>query len=144
MNENSVKLSVYGILIDKDNKILMQKRSNTHYANGWWSFPGGHVEPGESISTALKRELFEELGIQTSPEHCSFQLTLLRKPNSGKRYINFFYFVKDWSGVPFICDGKASELTFFSTQYSPNPTLPYILEALNLIERKIQFYESEY
>ena len=37
MNENFVKLSVYGILIDKDNKILMQKRSNTNYANGWWS-----------------------------------------------------------------------------------------------------------
>lgn len=144
MNENFVKLSVYGILIDKDNKILMQKRSNTNYANGWWSFPGGHVEPEESILTALKRELFEELGIQMKLEHCSFQLTLIRKPNSGKRYVNFFYVIKDWSGIPSVCDGKASDLIFFSTHHLPDPTLPYILEALKLIDRKIQFHESEY
>lgn len=124
MNEHSVKLSVYGILIDKDNRFLMQKRSNTSYANGWWSFPGGHVEPEEPILTALKRELFEELGVQTNPEHCSFQLTLIRKPNSGKRYVNFFYIVKDWSGIPCISDEKASELTFFSTQLLPDPTPP--------------------
>lgn len=144
MDNNIVKLSVYGILTDKENKVLLQKRSNTTFANGWWSFPGGHVESNESIEKALCRELFEEAGIKIALEHCAFQLTLVRKPQAGKRYINFFYVIKSWYGIPTISDAKASELSFFSLDSLPNPTLPYIQEAISLIEKRVQFYESIY
>ncbi|MBA3602724.1 MAG: NUDIX domain-containing protein [Parachlamydiaceae bacterium] len=139
-----VELSVYGIVTDKKKRILMQKRANTKYANGWWSLPGGHVEAKESIFAAIQRELYEEGGIVMSPENCSFKLTLVRKPQLEKRYVNFFYVIKDWMGVPAISDEKASELAFFLINDLPDPTLPYIQEALQLINNKIPFYESAY
>lgn len=144
VNENTVKISVYGILANTEGNVLMQKRANTTYANGWWSFPGGHVEAEESVYIALKRELQEECGVKVSADQCSFKLSLVRKPQNGKRYINFFYVVNRWEGVPVILDGKASELSFVSPENLPKQTLPYIQEALQLINKKIIFHESEY
>ncbi|MFZ4099018.1 MAG: NUDIX domain-containing protein [Chlamydiia bacterium] len=137
------KLSVYGIL-QKGEGVLMQRRINTSFANGWWSLPGGHIESEESVVNALTRELFEELGIQVHPEHCSFALALVRQPSGGSRYVNFFYSVRDWAGEPTIRDGKASELLFASSSRLPNPTLPYIREALDLVERRVPFHESRF
>lgn len=144
MNEQLIKLSVYGILVDTQGHILLQKRANTSYAEGWWSLPGGHVESGESITAAVQRELFEELNIETSRESCSFCLTLIRKPQQVKRYVNFFYVIQHWSGEPVISDNKASKLSFYSRTDLPDCTLPYIKEALHLIDKGVPFHESAY
>ncbi|MBX3188061.1 MAG: (deoxy)nucleoside triphosphate pyrophosphohydrolase [Labilithrix sp.] len=45
--------------------LLSRRKSGTHLA-GLWEFPGGKVEPGEDPRAALRRELEEELGIQTT------------------------------------------------------------------------------
>lgn len=58
-----------GILTD-DKKILITRRSLGSHQGGKWEFPGGKLEPGEQVFTALKRELYEEIGIdvqQASP-----------------------------------------------------------------------------
>lgn len=136
-------LSVYGIVL-KDTKVLMHKRCNTNYGAGYWSLPGGHVEPHESFSEAVSREIREEAAIEAHPEQCDFKLMLIRKPQDEKRYINFFYTVQRWRGSPTIADGKASEMNFFSPDALPEPTLPYIKEALGLIEKGVPLYESLY
>ena len=46
-----------------DSRILISKRHSTDMLGGMWEFPGGHVEPGESLTEALARELTEELAI---------------------------------------------------------------------------------
>jgi len=55
-----------GVLIDGDGPeapfLLTSRPAGKAYA-GYWEFPGGKVEPGESIEAALARELHEELGI---------------------------------------------------------------------------------
>ena len=57
---------VAAAIIHKDRHILLTKRpSNVHLAN-LWEFPGGKVEPGESLEAALQRELREELDIEAS------------------------------------------------------------------------------
>ncbi len=52
-----------GVII-KDNLILLAQRSDGDEA-GKWEFPGGKVEPGEDPRACLKRELQEELGVDT-------------------------------------------------------------------------------
>ena len=48
-------------------RVLTAWRGQDQHAGGCWEFPGGKVHSGESPSTALQRELYEEIGVQTSP-----------------------------------------------------------------------------
>lgn len=56
-------LEVVAAIIEKDDKVLIDKRPADGLLGGMWEFPGGKVEPGEDHPNALKRELKEELGI---------------------------------------------------------------------------------
>jgi 8-oxo-dGTP pyrophosphatase MutT (NUDIX family) len=49
-----------------DGTFLMASRPEGKVYAGWWEFPGGKVEPGESARHALDRELSEELGIEVA------------------------------------------------------------------------------
>ncbi|MBA1330850.1 thiamine monophosphate synthase, partial [Candidatus Endoriftia persephone str. Guaymas] len=47
-------------------RVLISKRHEHLHQGGLWEFPGGKLEPGESVEAALRRELYEELGIRIS------------------------------------------------------------------------------
>ena len=47
-----------------DGSFLMARRPEGKVYAGWWEFPGGKVEAGETARHALDRELREELGIE--------------------------------------------------------------------------------
>ena len=51
-------------LIERSGKLLLARRSPGQALAGWWEFPGGKVESGETSVEALVRELGEELGIR--------------------------------------------------------------------------------
>ena len=51
-------------VIEKDGRFLIQKRPAGGLLAGLWEFPGGKVEPGESPTAALRREIREELGVE--------------------------------------------------------------------------------
>ena len=53
-------------IIYKDDKILLTRRKKGKSLEGFWEFPGGKVERGETDTAALKRELKEELGLEIS------------------------------------------------------------------------------
>ena len=50
-------------LVRKNGKLLVSKRRKGSHLQGFWEFPGGKQEKGESLSECLERELLEELGI---------------------------------------------------------------------------------
>jgi 8-oxo-dGTP diphosphatase len=52
-----------GVLIDADGRFLLTSRPAGKVYAGWWEFPGGKLEAGESVVAALTRELHEELGV---------------------------------------------------------------------------------
>ncbi|MBU1358288.1 MAG: NUDIX domain-containing protein [Gammaproteobacteria bacterium] len=52
-----------GILVRPDGALLLSTRPEGKPYAGYWEFPGGKIEAGETVVMALRRELFEELGI---------------------------------------------------------------------------------
>jgi 8-oxo-dGTP diphosphatase len=56
-----------GVLIDADGRFLLTSRPAGKVYAGHWEFPGGKLEPGETVAAALRRELLEELGISIGP-----------------------------------------------------------------------------
>jgi 8-oxo-dGTP diphosphatase len=52
-----------GVLLDGQGRFLLTSRPAGKVYAGYWEFPGGKVEPGETVHDALVRELHEELGI---------------------------------------------------------------------------------
>ena len=56
---------VAGVIRRADGRLLITQRLPDDTLGGYWEFPGGKVEAGEELPTALKRELAEELGVET-------------------------------------------------------------------------------
>lgn len=65
---------VRAVVISHGNILLVR-----HIGKKVWSFPSGMVEKSETLFSALKRELFEELGIRIVPEHVSRKLGTYRQ-----------------------------------------------------------------
>lgn len=57
---------VVGAAIVRDRRVLAARRSAPARIAGGWEFPGGKVEPGESLRDALRRECLEELGVSVA------------------------------------------------------------------------------
>jgi len=51
------------VIQDKSGRILLSRRADHAHQGGLWEFPGGKLNPGETLPQALKREIREELGI---------------------------------------------------------------------------------
>jgi mutator protein MutT len=100
---------IVNALLLQDGMVLLAKRSERRLAYpGLWSFPGGHVEVGETYEQALSRELHEELGIVP----VEFQsLVQIADPNVKASAITYhLYAVDRWDGTPRIMDDEHSEL----------------------------------
>lgn len=96
-------LEVGCAIIHKNGKLLIARRHLNDSFGGYWEFPGGKREPGETIEACLMREAVEELGIRIQPER------LLRNEIQGapERKISlFFYFCRWVSGEPRAIDCK--------------------------------------
>ncbi len=61
-DREAVEVAV-GVLIRADGAFLLTSRPPGKVYEGYWEFPGGKVEPGESVEQALRRELQEEIGV---------------------------------------------------------------------------------
>lgn len=65
-DDQRVAVVVLAAVIEQQDRFLVTRRlAHTHLA-GVWEFPGGKCEPGETHDACLKRELVEELGVETS------------------------------------------------------------------------------
>jgi mutator protein MutT len=54
---------VTAAIVERDGRWLVTRRLKGTHLEGLWEFPGGKIEPGESLEACLVRELAEELGV---------------------------------------------------------------------------------
>lgn len=95
---------VAAALIDRGGHVLMQQRRTGSEHGGFWEFPGGKVEPGESLTESLCRELSEELGIILDAAALE-PLNFASDP--ALPYVILLYTCRTWAGEPQCLDGEA-------------------------------------
>ncbi len=121
-----VAVAIIERVVNAQYQVLFAQRPDGKAYAGFWEFPGGKIEAGESVVEALIREIDEELGIQVhsatlwraerfSYEHAHVELNFCRS--------------KDWSGEPQGREGQA-----FAWNFPIAITLAPLLPALHAPE----------
>lgn len=108
-----------GVLLRAGGEFLLTSRPPGKVYEGYWEFPGGKLDAGESVEQALRRELEEEIGITIGAVH-AWRTELVDYPHALVR-LNFCK-VFDWTGDLHMREGQS-----FAWQTLPvqvHPVLP--------------------
>jgi 8-oxo-dGTP diphosphatase len=117
LNRKVTEVAV-GVLIRPDGAFLLTSRPKGKVYEGYWEFPGGKLEAGESVQQALQRELLEELGIVIG-EAQPWKVELVDYPHALVR-LNFCK-VMVWTGELQMREGQQ-----FSWQRLPVQVVPVL------------------
>jgi 8-oxo-dGTP diphosphatase len=102
MSKHQIQVAV-AIIRDKKGRILINQRQAEKDHAGWWEFPGGKVDFGETVSEALIRECREELDIVVVKHHSLIELS---HEYSSKIVHLSVYVVDTYEGVPAAMEGQ--------------------------------------
>jgi 8-oxo-dGTP diphosphatase len=95
---------VAGALIDAQARVLIAQRPAGKHMAGEWEFPGGKLEPGEDRFEGLKRELREELGIETIR---ATPLIAYEHRYAERAVLLDLWIVEEFSGIPQSLDAQS-------------------------------------
>jgi 8-oxo-dGTP diphosphatase len=127
LNDGSRKILdvAVGILLQPDGAFLMTTRPVGKVYAGYWEFPGGKIERGETLEAALRRELQEEIGI-TIGAVLPWKEQIVDYPHALVRL--HFCMVREWSGPFEMREGQ--EMRWQSLPTTVEPILPGALPVL--------------
>jgi 8-oxo-dGTP diphosphatase len=105
-----------GVLVRGDGSFLLTSRPEGKVYAGYWEFPGGKVEAGETVEQALRRELQEEIGIVIGAVH-PWRVELVDYPHALVR-LNFCK-VHEWTGELHMHEGQSFAWQALPVQVRP-------------------------
>ncbi|BDB25538.1 NUDIX hydrolase [Cupriavidus sp. TA19] len=115
-----------GVLVQPDGRFLLAQRPAGKPYEGYWEFPGGKLEPGETVEAALARELHEELGLDITA--CERWHVL--EHDYPHAYVRLhFCKVTAWRGDPVGREGQA-----FSWQTVPVTVAPLLPATIPVVQ----------
>jgi 8-oxo-dGTP diphosphatase len=123
-----------GVLIQNDGAFLLTSRPVGKVYEGYWEFPGGKLEAGETVEQALRRELQEEIGITIG--NCTLWKTERIDYPHALVQLNFCK-VTQWSGELQMHEGQQ-----FAWQHLPvtvTPVLPGTVPVLQWLAQERDF-----
>ena len=104
-------------VIERDGRVLLARRRDI----GWWNLPGGGVEPGESITEGLQRELREEIGAEAEIVRLA---GVYSKPQKSEVVLVFLCRLPTDQESALQTTEEVSELGWFAGSELPSDTLP--------------------
>ncbi len=121
MAQNKVVHVSAAVLQRPDGSYLLAQRPADKIWAGYWEFPGGKIEPGETAYHALVRELHEELGIEVVTAYPWLTRTFTYPHATVQLH---FFRVTGWRGEPHPHEGQQ-----FAWQHPPEVTVAPVLPA---------------
>ena len=108
-----------GVLIQPNGQFLLTSRPPGKVYEGYWEFPGGKLEAGETVEQALRRELQEEIGLVIAAVH-PWKVEMVDYPHALVRL--HFCKVFAWAGELQMHEGQS--FAWQSLPVSVQPVLP--------------------
>ncbi len=122
-------------MFERDGNILLQRRFNTGWQDGNYSFVSGHIEDNEQVLDAAIREAKEEIGVKLHKDTLKVIHVMHNKTDSN--YINFFIKVNAWEGEPAIMEpDKSDDLSWYPVDSLPENLLYFLKDFFVLVEKK--------
>jgi 8-oxo-dGTP diphosphatase len=123
--ERPVTEVAVGVLVDPQQRFLLTSRPAGKVYAGYWEFPGGKLEAGETVEEALRRELHEEIGITIGPA-VPWRVLMMDYPHARVR-LNFCK-VFEWTGAFEMREGQ--QMAWETLPVRSVPVLPGTIPVL--------------
>ena len=127
--------SVYLLLINDKDEVLLLRRHNTGFKDGELGLPAGHVDGGERMVDAMCREAKEEAGLNLDPKNLKLAHTMHRQCDDHER-VDFFFMCKELEGEPTNAEPhKCSELVWAPLDNIPDDVIDYYKYMFTLVNK---------
>ena len=123
-----------GVLIRPDGRFLLTTRPPGKAYAGYWEFPGGKLEAGETVEEALRRELIEEIGVTIGAVH-PWKVERVDYPHALVK-LNFCK-VYEWTGELHMHEGQSFAWEDLPVQ--SKPVLPGTVPVLEWFAQERRF-----
>ena len=124
-------------LVDHDGRVLISKRPKGKHMSGFWEFPGGKLEIGETPEECLIREIKEEIDINLS-NFCFSPLTFSLNEYDEFNILLLLYVCREWEGLILGKEKQELKWVFPKDLYNKN-LLPADKELIPFIRDNISF-----
>ncbi len=135
--------TVGAIIQREDGKILLARSPKWH---GAWVCPGGHIEEGETIGNALKREVMEEVGIDVEVVRLLKVQDFIKEPSfwKSKHFIFLDFLCRHVSGEPKADGSELTECKWFTVEEAMGEsTEAYTKNAIRALISELPAYDNE-
>ena len=122
-------------LVDHDGRVLISKRPEGKHMSGFWEFPGGKLEIGETPEECLIREIKEEIDINLS-NFCFSPLTFSLNEYDEFNILLLLYVCREWEGIILGKEKQELKWVFPKDLYNKN-LLPADKELIQFIRDNI-------
>jgi len=131
--------SVY-MIIRKENKILLQRRTGTRLYCGFLALPAGHIDQGENVYETLTREAKEELDICITKSDIFDTFVVQRRSKIHGPYYDVYFDIKSYVGDIKINEpNKCSELVWCEEENLPKDMIKFEREAIAMYKKGQKF-----
>lgn len=130
-----------GVMVFKDGKLLLAKRKGSH-GEGYYAWPGGHLEHLESFEECAKREVMEETGIEI--ENVRFLRLSNLKQFAPRHYVDIGL-MADWkSGEPVVREPEKveGEWGWYDPEYLPKPLFAPCIESIEAYQTGKNYFDA--
>ena len=140
MEKEKFLSSVYLIIKNENDEILLQRRQGTKLWSGFLALPAGHIDEKENAYDAVIREAKEELGIEISISNIVDTFVVNRRNKSLMPYYDVYFEIDSYEGEITISEPeKCSELVWGDINNLPEDMIDFEIEAIRNNQKGIKF-----